>query len=109
MRSQILSLLDKIDKLLENNIKIRNQLVQLLIKEDEPPITDILGIKVYLGKDYIEPKVGERIKIGEEIQDCGGNWITPIDIPKTYTGEDINAEVEILEERYNDSVLDLWR
>jgi hypothetical protein len=119
---KLISLLFKIDALLENNKKIREELIRLLAEEEEKPdITDILGIKVYLGKDYVEPTEC-KIKIGEdlgkledfytsfEVQDCGGNFVSvkPIDIPKTFD-ININRELEILEEEYLERTLDLWR
>jgi hypothetical protein len=137
---KLIPLLDKIDALLENNRKIREELIRLLVEEEAKPdrqptvasLTDILGIKVYLGKDYIEPTQPEetKIKIGEdlgniedivkeeieeynssfEVQDCGGNFVSvkPIDIPKSLD-IDINREIEILEDEYLERTLDLWR
>ena len=118
---QIISLLFKIDALLENNKKIREELIQMLtVKEDEPSLTDILGIKVYLGKDYVEPteyklKIGEDLGKLEEleeyiVQDCGGNFVSvkPIDIPKSFD-VNINRELDILEDEYIERTLDLWR
>jgi len=107
---RLISLLFKIDALLDNNKKIREELIRLLAEEEAvaplstvASLTDILGIKVYLGKDYIEPteykiKIGEDLgkleedKIEEyEVQDCAGNFVSvkPIDIPKSL---DINLE-----------------
>jgi len=132
---RLISLLFKIDALLENNTKIREELIRLLAEEEAKPdrqptvasLTDILGIKVYLGKDYIEPteykiKIGEDLgkleedkieedKIEEyEVQDCHGNFVSvkPIDIPKSLD-IDINREIEILEDEYLERTLDLWR
>ena len=127
---KLISLLFKIDALLENNKKIREELIKMLAeKEDEPSLTDILGIKVYLGKDYVEatlPLVEAteyKIKIGEdlgkleedkieeyEVQDCGGNFVSvkPIDIPKSFD-LNINRELDILEDEYIERTLDLWR
>lgn len=72
---QLISLLFKIDALLENNKKIREELMKMLVEEEpKPDICDVLGIKVYLGKDYKEPEepkiiIGEEIKLEEDIND----------------------------------------
>ena len=122
---KLIPLLDKIDALLENNKNIREELIRLISeKEEEPSLTDILGIKVYLGKDYVEPE-DPKITIGEDlgnledivkeeieeynsgfdgtyiVQDCAGNFIRvpPIEIPKSFN-VDINRQLEILEDEY---------
>jgi hypothetical protein len=95
---QLISLLFEIDALLENNKKIREGIIKLLAEEEEKPdrqqtvasLTDILGIKVYLGKDYIEPD--KPIVIGEEI-----------------TTEEINNQFDYLEDEYINRTIDLWR
>ena len=97
-QKQLISLLFKIDALLENNKKIREELMEMLVEEEpKPDICDVLGIKVYLGKDYKEPEepkiiIGEDIELEEDIdniiytQDYAGNIIPVIDIPRSYEG-----------------------
>ena len=99
LRNRLNNLLNCIDRLLDNNLSIRHELLKLTYDFEQeavkPDITDILGIKVYLGKDYKEPTEPENIKIGEEIspeeagiilkddfvretifvQDCAGNLL----------------------------------
>jgi len=72
IRSTIFNLLDKIESLLINLTKIQSELFGVLSeippRRSQSEIEDILGIKVYLGKDYLEPKgfvIGESIDISE--------------------------------------------
>jgi hypothetical protein len=66
--------LDKIEALLVNLTKIQSELFAVLAdippKRSQSELEDILGIKVYLGRNYIEGGGGSfnhDFKIGEEI------------------------------------------
>jgi hypothetical protein len=128
LRRTIFNLLDKIESLLTNLTKIQSELFAVLSeippKRTQSEIEDILGIKVYLGKDYLEQKpfiIGETIDISETdlavediisvsgsvyvgepkinggciVQDCGGNII--------------NLSLEEIESAYIHSTSELWK
>jgi hypothetical protein len=100
IRATIFRLLDKIESLLINLTKIQSELFAVLSeippKRSQSEIEDILGIKVYLGKDYIDNsgiKIGESIDISETdlmIDDLKENGILASDFSITgsiYVGE----------------------
>jgi hypothetical protein len=78
VRETIFRLLDRIEDLLSNLTKIQSELFAVLSeippKRSQSEIEDILGIKVYLGENYIDRGGcgSYNIKIGEPIKDNVG-------------------------------------
>lgn len=123
LRSRLFVLLDKIESLLTNLTKIQTEIFSVISelppKRSQSEIEDILGIKVYLGSDYIERGGGGQfnynfngIKIGEELSDTElivENLIEKDILPKSFDITVNTLTLEQLEDEYIHSTEELWK